>query len=279
MFINKQQRIDIHSDTITSALLKKTNHEKLSKTTLYKLASIANSHFGLTKAEAKTIFIKNKPIEKSACSIRLAYELKKVISQVSNHTLKDKIGGFIRNSNPVTLINIRSSDSKNAISQMKCMSTAEFVDAYSNSIGRTIGEGSEALVVEDRNNNHKVFKIFFEDVSKNEIFNQASAFERFYGKNSAHIISGRAIHMDKIKGAPLSQIKEFPANATINFMSLIAEMVRKGCAPSDLSENNFLYDKVKNTFLPVDISPGKDNKVDENGIMYLKNYISNKTAY
>lgn len=278
MFINKKQRIDIHSDTIITALQKKTENQDLSIKTLRKLAKIANSHSDLPKKEAENIFINNQPIQKNVHSQKVAYELKKVISQVSNEKLRNIIGGFIRNCNASISISARKSEPTNNISQIKFMSTAEFVDAYSNSIGQTIGEGAEAIVVEDNKNNNKVFKIFYDDVENDELINQANSFNLFYGENSAQIISGRAIHMDKIEGTPLSQVKEFPANAANNFISLINEMVAKGCAPSDMSENNFLFDNAKNKFSPVDISTGKDNKVDENGLIYIARYISNKTV-
>ncbi|AXF77033.1 hypothetical protein LU631_21140 [Erwinia tracheiphila] len=278
MFINKQQRIDIYSDSVTTALLKKTENKDLSKKTLNKLVKIANSHIGLTKAEAKNVFIKNKSIEKNAYSMKLAFELKKVFSQCSNHELRDKIGSFIRNCNTTTFINTENSVPTNTINQTRYMSSADFVEAYSDNIGPTIGEGAEAIVVEDARNDHKVLKIFFDSVEDNEIINQANSFNMFYGKNTAHVISGRAIHMDKIEGAPLSQIKEFPVDATTNFMSLIAEMVTKSCAPSDMSENNFLYDKERNIFLPVDISANRENKVDKSGLKYIINYIMNKSV-
>lgn len=260
MFINKQPRIDINNDSITTALEKKAKNTKLSNTTLNKLAKIANSHIGLTKAEAKNVFIKNKPIGNTPYSNKLVSELKNVISHISNPELKDRINDFICNS---------SSD---------LMSSAKFVDTYSRSIGQTIGDGGEAIVVEDKRNNGKVLKIFYDDIPRNEITNQAESFEKFYGKNSADILFGRAIRMKEIKGTPLSQITKLPANAATKFMSLISQMEKKGCAPSDMSENNFLYNKAKNKFLPVDISTNKDNKVDENGLTYIINHISNKTV-
>ncbi|MDX6042248.1 OspG family effector kinase [Scandinavium lactucae] len=277
MFINKQ-RIDIYRDSITTALLKKTDNNKLSNKTLHKLVKIANSHIGLTKAEAKKVFIKNQKIETNAYSMKLAFELKKVASQCSNHELRDRIGAFIQNCNPTTFIKTEHSVQTTAINQTKYMSCADFVDAYSDSIGPTIGEGAEAIVVEDAKNDHKVLKIFFDNVEESEIINQANSFNMFYGENTAHVISGKAIRMDKIEGAPLSQIKDFPADATTNFMDLIAEMVTKRCAPSDMSENNFLYDKGKNKFFPVDISTNKENKVDKNGLKYIMNYITNKSV-
>lgn len=278
MFIKKQHRIDIYRDSIATALLKKTGNKRLSTTTLNKLVRIVNSNIGLTKAETRNVFINNKPIAKSAHSIKLAFELKKVVFQISSHELKDRIEIFIRNSNPTTFTSAKKNVAINAVNPMKYMSSVEFVEVYSDNIGRAIGEGAEAMVVEDRKNDHKVLKIFFDRVASNEIINQAKSFKMFYGENTACVIAGRAIHMDKIEGAPLSQIKEFPADATTNFMSLISEMVTKGCAPSDMSENNFLYDKAKNKFLPVDISANNENKVDKNGLMYIINYINNRTV-
>lgn len=239
---------------------------------------IANSHIGLTKAEAKNVFIKNQPIETNTYSIKLAFELKKVLSQCSNNELRDRIGTFIQNCKPTTFIKTENSVQTKTINQTKYMSSADFVDAYSDSIGPTIGEGAEAIVVEDAKNDHKVLKIFFDNVEESEIINQANSFNMFYGENTAHVISGKAIRMDKIEGTPLSQIKDFPADATANFMSLIAKMVTKRCAPSDMSENNFLYDKGKNKFSPVDISTNKENKVDKNGLRYIINYIINNSV-
>ncbi|QJU42335.1 OspG family effector kinase [Serratia marcescens] len=277
MFINKK-RIDIYSDSVTTALLKKTENKNLSNKTLIKLVRIANSHIGLTKAEAKNVFIRNKPIEKNAYSMRLAFELKKVFSQCSNHELRDRIGTFIQNCKPTTFTNTENSVRTNAINQTKYMSSVDFVDTYSDSIGHVIGEGAEAIVVADAKNGHKVLKIFFDNVEESEIINQANSFNMFYGENTAHVISGKAIRMERIEGTPLSKIKDFPADATTNFISLIAEMVTKRCAPSDMSENNFLYDKGKNKFSPVDISTNKENKVDGYGLKYIMNYIINNSV-
>lgn len=277
MFINKQ-RINVSSDSITTALLKKTENKNLSKKTLNKLVKITNSHIGLATADAKSVFIKNIPIEKNRHSVRLAFELKKVFSQCSHHELRDRIGTFIENCNPTTFINTENSVQTNAINQTKSMSSKDFVLAYSDNIGPTIGEGAEAIVVEDTKNEHKVLKIFFDNVEESEIINQANSFNAFYGENAAHVISGKAIRMEKIEGVPLSQIKDFPADATTNFMSLISEMVTKRCAPSDMSENNFLYDKEKNKFSPVDISTNKENKVDKNGLKYIMDYIRNNSV-
>jgi len=278
MFISKNQRIDVRNDSISTALLKKADNKTLSNTTLNKLVKIANTHYGLTKAEAEKVFIKNQAIETSGHSVKLAFELKKVISHVTNSEIKTNIENFIRNSNPHALHQPINRMPTDTINQIKNLSAAEFVEAYSSRIGQPIGEGTEAMVLEDNENNHKVFKIFFDDVKNSEIINQANSFRKFYGKNSAHIIAGRAIYMDYIKGSPLSQIAEFPAGSVTNFMSLLQEMVGKGCTPSDMSENNFLYDKTVNKFLPVDITTSEGNKINKNGLNYIINYISNKSA-
>ncbi len=277
MFISKQKRIDVRSDSISTALLKKSKNECLSKTTLNKLVKIANVSVGLTKAEARNVFTKNEPIEKSNGSIRLSLGLKMVISQVSNPKVKNQVEGFIRNCNSPSMVHAKNTIPTHQVSQMKEMNAVDFVEAYSRRIGRTIGEGGEAIVVEDRDNNKKVIKIFSDDIGNNEIVKQLISFRKFYGENSAHILSKRAIQMDKIKGNPLSQVTEFPAGSTTNFMSLIKEMNSKGCPPSDLSENNFLYNKAENKFLPVDISISESNKIDKNGLKYILNYISSKT--
>ncbi len=182
----------------------------------------------------------------------------------------------MRNSNSAAVVHTRISVSAPAINQVECMSAAEFADQYATRIGRVIGEGAEAIVVEDSENDNKVIKIFFDDVKSDDIVNQANSFRKFYGESSAQIISGRAIQMDKIKGDPLSNITRFQSDSVNNFILLVEEMITKGCPPSDMSEGNFLYDSAEDKFLPVDIATSKDNTVDRGGFMYIVNYINSK---
>lgn len=280
MLINMRQRINVHHDSITTAILKKSENHTLSKKTLNKLVKISNTQFGLTKAAAKDIFIRNSPIKQNLRAMKLANELTRILPNISNREIKDKVESFILNSCPAAKM-IRTAAQINntqTLSQPEAMNVREFCQAYSHRLGSIIGDGAEAVVVEDKKNSNKVIKVFFNEVSKEEMVNQSDSFKRFYGENSAEIISGRALYMDKIKGAPLSKVNEFPAGAVRVFDSLIREMVNKGCAPSDMSENNFLYDAESNRFSPIDISTEKNNEVDINGFKYLTKYIINKTV-
>ncbi len=278
MFINKSNQINIYKDSIYTALLKKINNRSFSDKTLEKLVKISNTSLGLTKLEAKKVFFKNDLVGKGCPSVKLAFELKKALPQVSNDELRDKINKFIFNCNAsAPVVHLKNRTSTTGV--IRVMSAGEFVKKYSHKIGETIGKGGEAIVVNDSQDNNKVIKIFFDDSSPEEINNQVRAFEKFYGEKSAEALFGRAIHMDKIKGVPLSQIKEFPANAADRFLTLLIEMNSKGCPPSDLSENNFLYDKAENKFSPVDISLSDSNEIDRSGVAYLLDYIKGKSTY
>lgn len=349
MFINNQHRIDVQNDSIYSALLKKSDNTSLSKTTLSKLAKISNTTLGLTEAEAKKVFVDNKPINETPRSRTLAFALEAIHSGEFNPKVKNQIKGFIRNCNitpakphvqnrssghPVNHANVipqsgpespfgptrgnlvygvtssttpavgqtksvRFYENKytpdvaevgkqtisdinrspaSAPDQIKNMSTAEFMHAYAEYLGKDLGEGKQAFVVQDRQDNNKVIKIFHDNIEHEEIEGQASSFKKFYGEHSAQILSGRAIHMNKIEGMPLSQVKKFPDDAIWNFTNLISEMIKKGCPPTDMSENNFLYNERKNTFSPIDISLCKKNEFDTGGLQYILGYIEDKSC-
>lgn len=298
MTIGKQQKqkIDVQTDTISSALLKKVNNESLSQKTLNKLVKIANTRECFTPAEAKNIFINNEKVKTSIDSMCLARELRKVVDDFSNAKVKSKVAEFIINCNSPTIgqVKIRApecmsgkvkSPSADAPVEIRTSgkvnpsSTDVFLNLYADRIGQTIGEGGQAVVIEDKVNANKVMKIFFDKVNSDEIDNQITSFKRFYGENSAQLVSERVIYMDKIEGVPLSEVTSFPAGSSANFESLIETMIRKGCPPSDMSENNFLYDEVKNKFSPVDITRCDVNDIDINGFEYVLNKINNNTVY
>lgn len=89
--------INIKHDTLESAFIKKSNNSSLSLKSLNKLASIANTTFGLSKADAKKLFLNGQCIGKSEVSTRLAKQLTDVIAKVSNDDLKKHISNFIHN--------------------------------------------------------------------------------------------------------------------------------------------------------------------------------------
>lgn len=89
--------INIKHDTLESAFIKKSNNSSLSLKSLKKLASIANTTFGLSKADAKKLFLNGQCIGKSDVSTRLAKQLTDVIAKVSNDDLKKHISNFIHN--------------------------------------------------------------------------------------------------------------------------------------------------------------------------------------
>ncbi len=60
-------------------------------------------------------------------------------------------------------------------------------------------------------------------------------------------------------------------------MSLIVDMIAKGCPPNDLSEDNFLYDTKSGLFYPVDIDKNESNHIAQGSLHYLLDYIDSKT--
>lgn len=89
-------KINVHTDTISSALHKKVGNKNLSKKTLAKLTKIANTQDGFTRLEAKNMFIKNIMVARSDKSMKLIGELRKVITYTSHPRLTRKIAEFIR---------------------------------------------------------------------------------------------------------------------------------------------------------------------------------------
>ncbi len=278
MFINNQSRIDVEKDTFYSALLKKKNNTTLSLKTLRKLSRIATSSFSVPKEDAKRIFINNKPVTPSESSRILSYNLYKALVQVSNDNLRSQLKAFISHCRGPDIDNI----SKTGIpcSAPSCTTTTtEFITKNSDRIGASLGEGAQAIVVEDNHNPRKVLKIFFDDVSSNEVARQVDSFRLFYGDDSAHIISQGIIQLDKIDGVPLANVNCFFDGAADNFISLLYEMCDKGCPPTDMSENNFLYSVSKNQFYPVDISSFPGGYIDSGGVNYILKLIAEKSQH
>ena len=142
--INTQSRINIKKDTICSALLKKSNHDKLSSKTLSKLAKIASSSLGLYKPDAKELFINNKRLTPSGSSIILAYNITKVLALVSNDNLRSQLKEFISHCRAPSFYN------KERVgipySGTPCsLATSEFIIKNSDRIGATVGEGLKPL--------------------------------------------------------------------------------------------------------------------------------------
>ncbi|BBG61899.1 hypothetical protein PRJH_p073 (plasmid) [Providencia rustigianii] len=78
------------------------------------------------------------------------------------------------------------------------MNFEEFICQYYSRIGPEIGKGGEAFVVEDKMNPSKVLKIFLDSSATSEITEQAELFNKFYGENSAVVLSNRAIEMLRV---------------------------------------------------------------------------------
>ncbi|MBG6244488.1 hypothetical protein CS369_06150 [Candidatus Symbiopectobacterium sp. 'North America'] len=171
LFINAQSRIDVKTDTIYSAFLKKTNNNTLSSKTLKKLAKIASTSFELPKADAKRIFKNNKPVTPSDASIILAYNIGKALAQVSNDNLRSQLKAFVAHCGRPSVDN----NPKIGIpcSASSCSATtSEFIEKNSDRIGAPLGEGTQAIVVEDNKNPGKVLKVFYDDVSPDEVVRQ-----------------------------------------------------------------------------------------------------------
>lgn len=81
-------------------------------------------------------------------------------------------------------------------------------------------------MVEDNKNQKKVFKIFFDDVPSDEIVKQANSFRRFYGDESACIVSPGILYLDKIDGVPLSKVDRFADGAADRFGLLICPIIK-----------------------------------------------------
>ena len=274
--INNQSRINIKKDTICSALLKKSNHDKLSSKTLGKLAKIASSSLGLYKPDAKELFINNKQLTPSGSSLILAYNITKVLVLVSNDNLRSQLKEFISH------CRTPSFENKERVgipySGTLCsLATSEFIIKNSDRIGATVGEGAEAIVVQDNKDPRKVFKIFFDDIPHDEIARQANYFRRFYGYEAAYVVSPGIIQLDKIDGVPLSQVDYFADGAADDFVSLIYKMYEKKCPPTDMSEDNFLYDILTRKFYPIDISYFKGYQIDKEGLNYILKVIAGKS--
>lgn len=277
-FINTQSRIDVKKDTIYSALLKKTNNDTLSSKTLKKLAKIATTSLGLSKSDAKGIFIHNKPVTPSGASVILAYNVYKALSQVSNDNLRPRLKAFIADCG-------RPSINDHQITGIPCSAssctetTAEFMAKNRDRIGASLGEGAQATVVVDNKNPGKVLKIFFDDVSPDEVARQADSFRLFYGNDSACIVAQGIIQLDKIDGIPLSKVDCFDDDAAEDFILLLHEMCDRGCPPADMSVNNFLYNFSKNQFYPVDISYFPGDNIDSAGLHYILKLIEEKSKH
>lgn len=140
-----------------------------------------------------------------------------------------------------------------------------------------MGEGAEAIVVEDNESPDKVLKIFFDDIQPDEIARQADSFRRFYGEDSARIISHGIIQLDKIDGVPLSKVRYFADDAADDFIALLYEMHEKGCPPTDMSEDNFLYNLSRNEFYPIDMSYFHGDKIDTGGLHYILRLIAERS--
>lgn len=292
-------RINVNTATVFSALMQKANNEALSPKTLNKLVRVANADVGLNIRDAQRLFKENKPIAASIQTSKLVFQLRRVAGEVRNPTLSAKIENWIQNCNSTTVhnhssffpngqtgvhrntINQQIQTPNNSHIEQKNSNTRlnfeEFICQNYTRIGPEIGKGGEAFVVEDKTNPSKVLKIFLDSSNPSEINEQAVLFNKFYGENSAIVLSNRAIEMLKVPGIPMSKVENFNPDAKNKFMSLIVDMIAKECPPNDLSEGNFLYDSKSGSFYPVDIGKKESNQIDQGGLGYLLDFIDSKT--
>lgn len=267
-------RISIAHDTLASALTKKAHNKSFSNKTLHKLIAITNKQLGISKGELHNLMINNKKIAFSEKSHNLANQLKAISYQIISPAIESKVQSWIQQCEMPILPRAQLKETIRKHS----LGFAEFTDIHHQRIGKILGQGGEAIVVIDKKNPHLVFKVFFDESKIHEIHEQADSFNRFYGEKSATVIENRAILMKRIEGIPLTEVSTFKPDAPSQLLKLIKQMKEKGCPPTDLSENNFLYDVNSGNFFPVDIGKKSDNQTDPNGVKYLLNFISKKLS-
>ncbi|ETT00420.1 hypothetical protein [Providencia alcalifaciens] len=200
--------------------MQKANNEALSQKTLNKLVRVANSDVWISIRDAKRLFKENKPIETSIHSQRLVLQLRRVAGEINNPNLSAKVENWIQNCNSTTVhnhfmnfsngqtngprstINQQIQTTNNSYIEPKnandALSFEEFICKNYSRIGPEIGKGGEAFVVEDKTDPSKVLKIFLDSSNPSEIVEQATLFNKFYGENSAVVLSNRAIEMLKV---------------------------------------------------------------------------------
>ncbi|WP_380179422.1 hypothetical protein [Kalamiella sp. sgz302252] len=93
-------KINIKKDTLLSALQKKSYNSSLSNKTLTKLVKLANTELGLTKKEARCVFIKNESIPLSAGSTKLLYNLKSINNGPLSSYMKNQCARWMENLKP-----------------------------------------------------------------------------------------------------------------------------------------------------------------------------------
>ena len=292
-------KINVNSATVFSALMQKASNETLSPKTLNKLVRVSNTDVGLNIKDAQRLFKENKPIATTIHSQRLVFQLRRVAGEINNPTLSSKIENWIKNCNSTTVhnhskhfnngqvgisrstINQQIKTPTNSHIEQKNSNAGlnfeEFICQYYSRIGPEIGKGGEAFVVEDKMNPSKVLKIFLDSSATSEITEQAELFNKFYGENSAVVLSNRAIEMLRVPGISMSKVESFNPDAKNKFMSLMMKMIAKGCPPNDLSEGNFLYDSKSGLFYPVDIDKNESNHIAQGSLEYLLDFIDSKT--
>lgn len=266
--------ISVAHDTLASALTKKAHNKDFSNKTLHKLIAITNKQLGISKGELHNLMINNKNIAFSEKSYNLANQLKAISYQIISPAIESKIQSWIQQCEMPIFPRVQLKDT----SRKNSPSFTEFTEANYQRIGEILGQGGEAIVVSDKKNPHLAFKIFFDESKIHEIHEQANSFNRFYGQKSAIIIENRAILMKRVEGIPLSEVPTFKPEAPLKLLELIKQMKEKGCPPTDLSENNFLYDIKSGNFFPVDIGKKSDNQTDLNGVKHLLNFINERLS-
>lgn len=138
---------------------------------------------------------------------------------------------------------------------------------YSEIFGKKIGSGATCNVYLSKIDSSLVLKSFNDGEYKDKIHaakNELSAFVKYYGEDSAKIItngSDVSLQLVKIPGESLSEIndKKLPSNAIELFFDMIARMNDAGLYHDDLSTNNIFYDDNSKQFYPIDFSTSLDS--------------------
>lgn len=125
--------------------------------------------------------------------------------------------------------------------------------------GNVIGKGGNAVVYEDMDDTTKVLKMFTTSQNPEEVTNEVSCFNQYYGSGSAEKIYDAngdiiGIRMNKINGESLFNIQSLPTQAEQAIYDMFDRLEQKRILFVDTTETNVLYDRVRNEFNPIDIS-------------------------
>lgn len=130
-----------------------------------------------------------------------------------------------------------------------------------------IGSGRNGVVYDSRLDGF-VVKKFNNNISFKDAYKECELFNRYYGKDSAHLVEkdgNYIIRMRKIPGIPLSCLSEteMPNNFDELYYNMICDMGEKKIIHFDLHAGNILYDKENNKFWPIDFTNIYDEYYDQ----------------